>query len=83
LLKENDIQTMLRLGTALERALSDLRPGHAASVVEQIGLEHGLFPGEAALISKAAPRRKREFSTGRRCARRALAALGCELGPLL
>jgi 4'-phosphopantetheinyl transferase EntD len=62
---------MLRLGTTLERALSDLRPGHAASVVEPIDLEKELFAAEVALISESAPRRKREFSTGRRCARRA------------
>jgi hypothetical protein len=32
LLNANDRETMLRLGTTLERALSDLRPGNAPSL---------------------------------------------------
>jgi 4'-phosphopantetheinyl transferase EntD len=42
-----------------------------------------LFPEEAALLVKAVPKRRREFTHGRTCARRALASLGVEPGPLL
>jgi 4'-phosphopantetheinyl transferase EntD len=42
-----------------------------------------LFPEEEALISAAADKRRREFATGRSCARRALAALGERPAPLL
>lgn len=40
----------------------------------------GLFPGEAASVSGAVEKRRREFIAGRTCARRALAMLG---GPLV
>ena len=43
----------------------------------------GLYPAEAACIEKAVAKRRSEFATGRRCARRALAALGIENFPLL
>ncbi|MEU1230496.1 4'-phosphopantetheinyl transferase superfamily protein [Streptomyces sp. NPDC005828] len=48
-------------------------------------LEHGegLFPEEEALIARAVPPRRREFTTGRICARRALARLGLPPAPLL
>ena len=42
-----------------------------------------LFPEEAALVGKAVERRRREFTTGRACARRALCLLGAPVGPLL
>ena len=42
-----------------------------------------LFPEEEALISAAVEKRRREFATGRSCARRALAALGERPAPLL
>jgi 4'-phosphopantetheinyl transferase EntD len=42
-----------------------------------------LFPGEEALVANAVPKRRHEFATGRRCARAALAQLGCPPGPLL
>jgi 4'-phosphopantetheinyl transferase EntD len=42
-----------------------------------------LFPEEAAVVRQAVERRRREFATGRGCARRALAALGVPPGPLL
>jgi 4'-phosphopantetheinyl transferase EntD len=38
--------------------------------------EDELFPDEILQIAKAAPHRRAEFTTGRACARRALAALG-------
>ena len=42
-----------------------------------------LFPEEQALIGAAAEKRRREFATGRSCARRALAALGLPPAPIL
>jgi enterobactin synthetase component D / holo-[acyl-carrier protein] synthase len=42
-----------------------------------------LFPGEEALVAQAVPKRRHEFATGRRCARAALAQLGCPPAPLL
>ena len=42
-----------------------------------------LHPLEASFVRDAVPRRRREFATGRACARRALARLGIENQPLL
>ncbi|WP_406280483.1 4'-phosphopantetheinyl transferase [Embleya sp. NBC_00896] len=42
-----------------------------------------LFPAEEALIAKAVDKRRREFTTVRRCARRALGRLGVPPVPLL
>jgi enterobactin synthetase component D / holo-[acyl-carrier protein] synthase len=42
-----------------------------------------LFPQEELLVVKAVDKRRREFATGRRCAREALAALGHPPAPLL
>lgn len=42
-----------------------------------------LYPGEAASLVAAVPRRRAEFSTGRRCARQALIALGVAPAALL
>ncbi|WP_241835301.1 4'-phosphopantetheinyl transferase family protein [Pseudofrankia asymbiotica] len=42
-----------------------------------------LFPAEEALLARAVEKRRREFTTGRICARRALARLGVEPAPLL
>jgi 4'-phosphopantetheinyl transferase EntD len=42
-----------------------------------------LFPEEEAVIVRAAPKRRREFTAGRACARRALARLGVPPAPLL
>jgi 4'-phosphopantetheinyl transferase EntD len=42
-----------------------------------------LFPEEEALIAKAVDKRRREFTTGRNCARTALAALGVPPVPIL
>ena len=42
-----------------------------------------LFPAEEALLARAVDKRRREFSTGRHCARRALAALGVAPVPIL
>jgi 4'-phosphopantetheinyl transferase EntD len=42
-----------------------------------------IFPAEAAVISRAVDKRRREFATVRTCARRALATLGLEPHPIL
>lgn len=42
-----------------------------------------LFPEEAALLVRAVDKRRREFTTGRHCARSALAALGVAPVPIL
>jgi 4'-phosphopantetheinyl transferase EntD len=42
-----------------------------------------LFPEEEALIARAADKRRREFTTGRGCARAALRALGVPPAPIL
>jgi len=42
-----------------------------------------LFPAEEAVVGRAVEKRRREFTTGRVCARRALGRLGVEPAPLL
>lgn len=42
-----------------------------------------LFPGEEALVARAVDKRRREFTTGRHCARRALSTLGVAPVPIL
>ena len=42
-----------------------------------------LFPAEEALIARAVQKRRREFATGRQCARTALGALGIAAVPIL
>ncbi|HEY2518585.1 MAG TPA: 4'-phosphopantetheinyl transferase superfamily protein [Streptosporangiaceae bacterium] len=42
-----------------------------------------LFPDEAAVIARAVATRRQEFTTGRACARAALARLGLAPGPIL
>lgn len=41
-----------------------------------------LYPEEAAIVENAVEKRRREFSTGRNCARSALRGLGLEPGPI-
>ncbi len=64
------IEKILPAGVACAEALGDL-----AGVT--------LFPEEEALLARAAEKRRREFTTSRGCARRALAALGIPPGPVL
>ena len=45
--------------------------------------EGDLYPEEEAYIRKAVPKRRREFTAGRLCAREALSKLGVENFPLL
>jgi 4'-phosphopantetheinyl transferase EntD len=42
-----------------------------------------LYPAEAAVVARAVDGRRREFATGRACARTALATLGVPAGPIL
>lgn len=42
-----------------------------------------LLPAEEALVARAVPKRRREFATGRHCARSALGALGLPPEPIL
>jgi 4'-phosphopantetheinyl transferase EntD len=42
-----------------------------------------LFPEEETMVARAVDKRRREFATGRDCARRALSALGVPPAPLL
>jgi len=42
-----------------------------------------LFPEEEAVIARAVPKRRQEFTTARHCARAALAALGAPAAPIL
>ena len=56
----------------------------AAVAAELFGDEPGdLFPAEEAVIARAAGKRRREFTSVRVCARRALAALGQPPAPLV
>ncbi len=64
------IEKILPAGAACAEAFTD--PPDAA-----------LFPEEEALIARAVAKRRREFTTGRSCARAALAALGVAPAPLL
>ena len=41
-----------------------------------------LFPEEEAMVARAVEKRRREFATGRDCARRALQRLGVSAGPI-
>src|SRR5260370_38715827 len=45
--------------------------------------DEALFPEEAAVVEHAVDKRRREFTTGRVCARRALLNLGRPAAPLL
>jgi 4'-phosphopantetheinyl transferase EntD len=63
------LELLLPAGVAVAEAFAD-RPGET------------VFPGEEDLIAKAVDVRRREFVTGRRCAREALAALGHPAAPI-
>lgn len=58
-----------------------------ASVATQVATapmwEERLLPQEEACVERALPRRRREFTAGRACARTALAKLGVERGPIV
>jgi 4'-phosphopantetheinyl transferase EntD len=69
----------------LEKGLLDPLLPSAARGAEYFGDPDGavLFPEEEAVISTAVEKRRREFTSVRHCARRALAALGFPACPLL
>jgi 4'-phosphopantetheinyl transferase EntD len=56
----------------------------AVAVAEEFGdpAEATLFPAEAAVIARAVDKRRREFTTARYCARRAMAELGIAPAPI-
>ena len=56
--------------------------GVVAAQLDGAGDPDSLFPEELACVSKAVPKRVREFAGGRQCARRALAELGVVGGPI-
>lgn len=64
------IDELLPSGVACAERFEDVSPGD-------------LFPAEEALIARALDKRRREFTTGRWCARRALEALGYPGVPIL
>ena len=68
--------------------IAEILPPAAASA-ESTGTERGdlasgpgLFPAEEAVVRTAGPRRRAEFTAGRRCAREALARLGLPAAPV-
>ena len=64
--------------------LSSLLPASVVSYEERADIPGDApFAGEEWLIDRAVESRRREFITGRRCARRALADLGFPLAPIL
>lgn len=56
--------------------IEDLVPATVAAVVTRADLDTELFAEEVRSLGRAVQRRRREFETGRACARRALARLG-------
>jgi 4'-phosphopantetheinyl transferase EntD len=60
-----------------------LPEGVAAVEVRGDDPEAGLLPEEEAVLERVSPKRRREFTTGRSCARRALAELELPPGPIL
>jgi 4'-phosphopantetheinyl transferase EntD len=53
----------------------------AAGPAQGAWWEQGLRPDEAACVAQAVPKRQREFTAGRNCARRALEQLGWSPAP--
>jgi 4'-phosphopantetheinyl transferase EntD len=68
----------------LEPLITELLPDSAVAVEAfDDAAPAPLFPAEDDLIRRAVDRRRREFATGRRCAREALGKLGLRPVPLL
>ena len=64
--------------------LSEILPAVVASAEAFDDLtDAALFPAEEALVARAVQKRRREFATGRRCAREALGRLGIAPVPIL
>ena len=63
--------------------IEQILPGTAIAVEAFADAEEStLFPEERRIVAKAVERRRREFATGRDCARRALERLGVAPGPI-
>lgn len=62
--------------------LAAILPPSAAVVETRAELEARLFPEEEAAVERAVATRRREFATGRACAREALARLGLPATPI-
>jgi 4'-phosphopantetheinyl transferase EntD len=58
-------------------------PGVRTASSPPVDCEEELFPEERALVARAVPPRRRQFATGRACARRLLEQFGVPQGPLL
>ena len=67
---------------AVSEAFDD-EPAHQTPGEPVVEGGWGLWPGEGAHLVDAVARRRREFATGRRCAREALVALGLAPAPIL
>ncbi|WP_079075773.1 4'-phosphopantetheinyl transferase family protein [Streptomyces griseorubiginosus] len=65
-----------------DAGLYSVDAGHAGLYPEEAG-HAGLYPEEAALVAHAVPKRRREFTLVRACARRAMEKLGVPPQPLL
>jgi len=63
--------------------LARVLPAPAIGIVaDPADWEAALLAGEVEMVARAVDRRRREVAAGRSCARRALARLGAEAGPL-
>jgi 4'-phosphopantetheinyl transferase EntD len=67
----------------LRNALVRLAGAQAGCCVIPVRSGHPLFREEEAFVADAVETRRREFATGRACARTALAELGCPPSPIL
>jgi Phosphopantetheinyl transferase component of siderophore synthetase len=63
--------------------IEQLLPSRVVSVETYGDPEAELFPEEAEVVSRAVPKRRREFAAVRHCARAALARLGVAPAPIL
>ena len=64
--------------TSIEAVLSEMLGPGIGLGIEPVSGSGGLRPVEAIAVSKAVPKRVAEFAAGRRAARTALGAIGCE-----
>lgn len=70
------------LARVLAGTLQALLPPGTACAVHPVGGPEWLMPAEQRLAAAMAPARRREFSTGRACAREALTLVGCPAADL-
>jgi 4'-phosphopantetheinyl transferase EntD len=70
------------IASALRCLLTCRTPAEIGSAIDLIDTEEPLPPVEEAVIARAIASRRREFGAGRRCARRALAAVGGPASPI-